>query len=408
MGMNLGSIIPVPDRVSTPAKLFLFAGVLNGFGNGVFGVVIQLYLMSLGFGSVALGTIFMMNSVGMVLLTLPAGILADRYGKGKIVLFGFATTGVAFMILLFSRSIELLSLAFLLLGFGNATGTVWGPLYSSFFDKKDMDKAFGLNGFMNIIAMSIGSLMGFIPPMLVASYGFTLQASYWLLLAVGTGFFFVQMPFFIMSLRGAIEPKSQGGFKFNLRSRSVVAKFCFVTTIGSFGFGIFFSLFPYYVNKKFGVESDALGTLYFFTNFISAAAQAMAPKVSQRQGTLKTIAASIALCAPFYLMIPLAPNFVWLSALYILRRGFKSMADPLTGSLTMKLLYNDEKATANSIITTTNQCSSIAAPWLAGQIMMQMSLDLPAFLGGGLFILQALSTYFLLRDEKEVVEPRVV
>lgn len=34
-------------------------------------------------------------------------------------------------------------------------------------------------------------------------------------------------------------------------------------------------------------------------------------------------------------------------------------------------------------------------------------MDIPAFLGG-LFILQAFSTYFLLRNEKEAVEPALV
>ena len=34
--------------------------------------------------------------------------------------------------------------------------------------------------------------------------------------------------------------------------------------------------------------------------------------------------------------------------------------------------------------------------------MKQMSLDLTAFLGGGLFILHALSFYLLLRNEKEI------
>ena len=337
-------------------------------------------------------------------MTLPAGVLADRYGKGKIALIKPPIMVLSILMILTSKSLEMFRLAFFLLGLNNGLGTVWGPLYSLLFDREDMDKAFGLLGSIGILSNSMGNLMGFIPPILVDSYGFSLQASYWNMMTISAGLWFTTIPFTVIIVRGLVEPKVEGRFRFNLRSRGVVAKFCFLRMIESLGFLVFFSLFPYYVNRKFGVESDVLGTLFFFTNFISAAAQAMAPRVSQRLGTLKTVVASIALCTPFYLMIPLAPNLAWLSALYTIRRGFKSMADPLTGSLIMKLLYDDEKATANSIITMANQGSSIAAPWLGGLIMRQISLDLPAFLGGGVFILHAFSFYFLLRNEEVKAE----
>lgn len=178
-------------------------------------------------------------------------------------------------------------------------------------------------------------------------------------------------------------------------------KFFVISIISVVGFGVFFSLFPFYVNRKFGVESDALGTLMFVSNFVSAGVNAVAPRVSKKLGTLKTITASIVLATPFYLMIPMAPNFTWVSAFYIGRLGFRTMADPLTGSLFMRLLYDDKKATANSIRMMALQGGNIAAPWLGGQLMEKASLDFPVYLGTGLYIVFAASYYFLLRNEKE-------
>lgn len=399
--MNLKSVVPVPDRVSTPAKLFLTAMVMNGLGNGVFGVVIQLYLTSLGFGSAALGTIFMMNSIGAALLTLPAGILADRYGKGKMVLFAFSSYSLSVILLLTGKSIEMLSLAYLFMGVANAAAVVLGPLYSSFFDRENMDRAFGLFGFLNILAASMGSLMGFVPPMLVDRYGFSLQVSYWIMLVIGAVLIFAMMPFLMMSIRGVVEPKRQGGLRFNLRSKGLVAKFSLIYTISNIGWGVFFSLFPYYVNTKFGAQSDALGALYFASNFIRAGANALAPRISKKLGTLKTIAVSIGLCTPFYLLIPLSLNFTWLSAAYIIRLFLGTLSTPLVSSLFFKLLHDEEKATANSITAMVSQGSNIVAPKLGGQLMQQISLDFPAFLGAGLYPVIAAAYYLLLRNEKE-------
>jgi len=398
--MDLQSI--VPDRVSAPAKLFLVAMIFNGIWNGVINVILQLYLVSLGFESVALGTIFMMNPIGAALLTIPMGILADRYGKGKILLFGFTMISLNMTLLLTTRSIELIMLAFLFLGIANATGAVLGPLYASFFDSKDLDRAFGLMGFLNIISISAGSLLGFIPPMLVANYGYGLQASYWIMMATSSVFIFAMLPLLVMAIRSIEESRGMGEkSKFNLRSKGVVAKFCFLNIISSIGYGTFFGFLPYYVNKKYGVGSDALGTLYFASNFIQAGSNILAPRISKKLGTLKTIAASLGLATPFYLLIPLSPNFVWFSAFYILRMGVANISSPLTSSLFMKLLHAEEKATANSITSMASMGGQILAPKLGGQLIQQVSLDFSAYLGSGLYAIYAASYYFLLRNEKE-------
>lgn len=60
--MNLRSV--APDRLSIPAKLFLVSAILIGLGTGIWSVVLQLYLVSLGFDSATLGILVMMNYVG--------------------------------------------------------------------------------------------------------------------------------------------------------------------------------------------------------------------------------------------------------------------------------------------------------------------------------------------------------
>ncbi len=397
--MDLASIMP--DRISNQAKMCLIALLFNGFGNGIFNVVFQLYLTSLGFDSTDLGTIIIMNPLGAALLTIPAGILADRYGKKKVMLSGISITGLAIILILTTKTIEMFMASFLLIGLSNATFVVLTPLYSSFFDKDDMDRAFGLMGFLNIITMSMGSLFGFVPPTLVSIHGYSLQHSYWTMLAIGAGFIAIQAPLYLMALRGVVEPDREDGFSFKLKSIGLVAKFFFISMVGVIGFGVFFSLFPYYVNKKFGIESDALGTLLFISNLVSAGFNAAAPRISQKLGTLNTITAGICLATPFYLMIPLAPNFVWVSALYVGRLGFRTMADPLTSSLFMRLLNDDEKATANSIRMMALQGGNIAAPWLGGQLMEKTSMDFPVYLGTILYVVFAASFYFLLKNEKE-------
>ena len=212
----------VPDRVPGPAKLFLIATALNGIGNGMINVVFQLYLISLGFLSAAIGAMTMMNSLGAVILTIPAGILADRYGKKKVMICGFIMIGFSVWLFLVAKTMEMFIFTFLLIGLSNATFVVLTPLYSSFFDNDDMDRAFGLHGFISVITMSAGSVIGFIPPFLVKNYGFSLQSSYWTVIAIAGAVILVQMPFYLMSIREVVNHERRNGFKFTLKSLSLI------------------------------------------------------------------------------------------------------------------------------------------------------------------------------------------
>jgi len=390
----------LPNEVSTYAKLFLVGMVLSGFGDGIILVVGQLYLISLGFESAALGTMLMLKPVGTALVTILAGIIADRYSKAKVLFSGFSLFSFAMILLLTSTTIEMFGLAMLLIGLSDATFVVLGPLYSSFFGREDMDRAFGLHGFLNIVAVSMGSLTGFIPPMLVSNFGFSLQSSYWTLMLFATVFFFARMPFYLMSTRGTLELKSREAFRFTLRSKKVVAKFAMLTMLAQMGYGVFFNLFPFYVHKKFGAQSDALGVLFFISWFVSAGANITASKVSERLGTHKTIVTASLLCAPFYFAISLAPNLQWLSALFIVRLGLANISSPLVASLFMRLLHSEEKATANGIRMMMAMGGDTVATWLGGRFMEQISLDFSVCLGAGLYVSYALSFYFLLRNEE--------
>ncbi|UCD43864.1 MAG: MFS transporter [Candidatus Bathyarchaeota archaeon] len=397
----------VPDRVSTHAKIFLSAAALNGLGNGMINVVFQLYLISLGFDSTAIGAMVMMNPLGAAILTVPAGILADRYGKKKMMVFGFILICVSLFMILFARTYELFAICFFMIGLSNATFVVLTPLYSSFFDKDDMDRAFGLWGFLNILTMSLGNLVGWVPPMLVKDLGVSVQHSYWVVIAVAGVVVLVQTPLYLLSLRGAVEPESNNGFRLMIKSKGIIAKFFLLSVVSMVSGNVFFNLFTYYTNSKFGVESDALGTLFFASNFVSAGANALAPWISRKLGTLKAITVMIGLATPFYLLMPFAPSFAWISVLYIARLGLRTTANPLIGSLYMKLLREEEKSSANSVRNMANQVGGVVAPWLGGQLM-ETSLDLPAFVGGGLSAVLACLYFTLLKKDEETLIEEVI
>ena len=388
----------IPEDIPSSAKLFLTGVIFQGIANGIANVILQLYLTSLGFSGSTLGSILMMNALSSAILTIPIGIIADRIGKRKLLLVGFCSITVAKIIFLGTLNPLMFMISFFCIGVTNSTFVVLSPLYSLFFSNDDMDKAFSLRLSLGVVTQSFSSLLGFIPPVLVNILGITLQRSYWFLMAFGAVFSVGQCVFFLLSVKGEVVEPSRKETSFFLTTKSLVLKFSILSFLSSTAFWIFISLFPFYVNQKLGIQSDALGTLMFISGFTSAAAQIVAPKISLRLGSVRAIALVVGLTAPFYILIPFAPHFIAVSALYIVMYSFVTMADPLIDSVYMRNLVAEEKSTANGIRMMFAQGGKVVGPWLGGQLMEKVSLGFPALFGGGIYAFTAVLTLFLLKS----------
>ncbi len=93
-----------------------------------------------------------------------------------------------------------------------------------------------------------------------------------------------------------------------------------------------------------------------------------------------------------------------LGALYVFRMGTRFISDPLTSSLFMRSIHEDEKSTANSLRMLTMNGAQVVAPWLGGTTMEKVGLDFPAYLGAALTLVLALSYHLLLRKEAQRIE----
>jgi len=395
----------VPSRLSMNARYFLLGGLMNGISNGIFNAVMMLYVAAFGFDAQGLGLIFMMNPLSSTILMIPAGLLADRIGKRPMIVIGTVAALLGMAVFLLAGSTEAFALSFLLIGVCNAAATVFTPLYSSFFEGHDMDRAFGLYGLLNIAAMSLGSLGGFIPLYLADYMGLTLMEAYRVTMIGGGALFVLQSVFIYLSALGVKESLSKG-FRFVLKSRWVVLKICGIGLLASLAGGLLFSLFPYYVNRKFGVESAALGTLFFVSNLAMAVSKGVAAGIARRVGGLRSITIGVGLSAVFMMLMPITSSFGVMTVLYILRSGTRFMSDPLLTSVFMRSISEDEKSTANSIRMISLNGGGVVAPVLGGAMMENLGLEWPAYIGGAFTLVSAVLYSLLLRDESRLLEKK--
>src|SRR5262245_26367064 len=81
-------------RFSRPARLYLAAELCAWTGQGVFQVLFNLYLAQAGFQEAFIGRVVSVNGLGIAVAALPAGILADRWGRRRMLVLGAVLDGV--------------------------------------------------------------------------------------------------------------------------------------------------------------------------------------------------------------------------------------------------------------------------------------------------------------------------
>ena len=81
-------------RFSPDIRFFLVASALSSVAMGMFSVVFNLYVLSLGIGAATLGTIVGTTPLAEVFAAIPAAFIAERIGYRKSMLFIYAATGL--------------------------------------------------------------------------------------------------------------------------------------------------------------------------------------------------------------------------------------------------------------------------------------------------------------------------
>lgn len=82
-------------------RLVLFSQALLGFTifGGVYTVLLNLYLLRLGYGPQLIGQVNAVGALSFALLSMPAGVLANRWGARRSMIVGTVVAALGFGLL---------------------------------------------------------------------------------------------------------------------------------------------------------------------------------------------------------------------------------------------------------------------------------------------------------------------
>ena len=282
-------------------KLLLFYSSTVLISVGLSNVIMSLYLKSLDYDPSAIGILFSISTITSAILTIPGGILADRYGKKKTLIVSTMAYLLSFIVYATFTNFNLLCLASFLNGF--SFGTYNAPFIALLTERthnKKRSYVFSFNSFIMNFSMIAGNLLAGTADILKSKLHLTASFSYRI-------FFWVGAVFILASLLPLILMEEDTGYTkkrtkiLNIKSWRVIWMFSSVNALIGFGAGFFIPLLPLYMNLRFQASGAHIATLLAVSNVLMGIAFLASPKMVDVIGNVKTITSrKVCPLYPFY------------------------------------------------------------------------------------------------------------
>ena len=143
------------------ARLYLLNVILAGAAMGVFRLLFNFYVLSLGYDDAFLGNLVTASSLTALLVALPMGYLADILGRKVSLLIGGLGVAVAVFFMVLWPSAPMFIIMNVLLGMAQAlSGVTMGPFLMENSTEKERTYLFSFSSGLQMASASLGNWLG--------------------------------------------------------------------------------------------------------------------------------------------------------------------------------------------------------------------------------------------------------
>ena len=372
----------------------LIAKSLRTFCYGFLGVLLPVYLDSLGMDPTGIGIAITCTLVGSAVLTWAIRRPAEQLGaRGGLVLLA-ALSIVAALLLLGSTRPWVVVLAAMVGNVAVGTGET-GPFLS--IEQVVLARAAG--GARRTTLLSVYNLVGYAsaafgsvvvglarPPALFAVF---------LVVSIAQALLYAGLP--------RVTPAAAATRGAATSSTPLIRKLAALFALDSFAGGfVLQSLIVYYLHERFALGLETLGQIFFGAQLITAASLLLAAHAARRFGLLNTMVVSHLVSNVFLIAVAAAP-VAWMAIALIYARQLLSQMDvPTRQAYVMAIVQDHEREAAATTTTLWRTVSQAVSPAATGWVMGSISAAAPFVLGGALKIVYDLLLYVTFKD----VEPK--
>ena len=351
---------PVTNRQVT-----LFMLYSSIFQIGLFGitdVILNFYFTSLGHSPETIGVLQSFPRIGGLLISVPAGLVASRWGAYRVILYSTIGMSVALLLPLLWPALPILGLSRFLLGlFYGAQQVAINPFIGGLVARDEQPFLFSYHNIITMVATALGSFIGgFLPTVLV---GILPQAAsdiqqaeqtplaYGAALAVGLVVMLTSLiPLALVKDRQHLtkQPDMRGKQLGKLPWRLMLV---FAIPMLFFGFtgGLTFPFYNLFFRNTFHVSDEVVGTILGIGWIGMGVVPLVNPVLDKRYGRAQALFITLSVAAIAFFGLSIAPTLGVSIIAYVIATSARNTMQPLFQPLVMSSIPTDAHNMASGI-----------------------------------------------------------
>jgi len=418
-------------RFSPSARLFLAAATLAGINAGVAGVLLNLYIRSLG-SDITLGQVLWAGPAGALLAGVACGPLVDRFGPKRSMLAGTAVAGVGAVLLLAVPTLPGLRLGLALISMGSIAVYIAAPpllvLHSTPFERKHL---FAVTAAAYVVSTAVGSVIGgFLPDAITALFGPLPLAEVYrrslfggaLLSALGIPLLMLvreapPAPVVLPETGAAGSPATPASplrvlkalpvlLREHRRDVVVIGQFLLADAFIRVGGNLFVPFFNVYFVEQLGASTAWFGALRSLDRTIVVVATLLVAPLAVRYGAVSTITFTQLLSVPCLLAFGFAPGLGLASAAFLARGALMEMTVPVRDSFLMEVVPERVRATANAAMTMVGQAIALVTIPIGARLLDAGRYPLACAVAAALYVVSAMLYWLFFRAKPQAAPQR--
>lgn len=372
---------------SPNARLYLFSVIVTGAAMGVFRLLFNFYVLSLGYDEALLGKLVTTNSLTALIIALPSGYLADRMGRKNALIGSGILSGLSILGMFLWPVVSVFYITNVLSGLAQSLGAVtMGPFLMENSGEHERTYLFSFSSGLQMASASVGNWIGgFLPTWIstvryvdpthsLAYGGAILVVSISIFLAL-LPLFFLRTPHLSSGERSLFTPIQYAAENPGMLSRLILPML--LTSIGA---GLIMPFMNVFYRQVHSQPDPVIGTLFAWGSLAMGLGLLVAPPLADRFGKIKFVVISQGLSIPFLILLGYAPWF-WLSAAaYYFRVALMNMSGPVYQTFVMEQVDASARATIASLVSMSWNFGWAFSPMVSGWLQVRYGFG-PVFLG---------------------------
>jgi MFS family permease len=398
-------------RFRPNARLYLTNVIITGASMGVFRLLFNFYVLSLGYDEALLGLLITAGSLTALVAALPAGYLADLLGRKASLLIGSVFVSLSVLGMVIWPTKEMFYAMNILSGLAQSLWAVtMGPFLMENSGEEERTYLFSFGQGLQMASAFVGNWIGgYLPSWVAARQAVesTSSVAYgWSLMVVGMVFALSIIPLALIRQ----VPREQTGrsvfapFTYFAKHPGLIGNLVLPMLITSIGAGLIMPFMNVFFRQVHHQPDPVIGSLFAWGSLAMGAGLLVAPPLADRWGKIQVVVISQALSIPFLVLLGFAPWF-WVSALaYYIRLALMNMSGPVYQAFVMEQVEPSARGTVASLVSMSWSFGWAFSPTVSGWLQVAYGFG-PPFLGTLMLYTIAIILYwvFFWRGREGVV-----